>query len=187
MDIAITGTPGVGKHTISNALAKNLSNFILVDINRVAISNNYIVKFDRENGHEIDISLLSLKIKEILSYNENSIVVGHLVPYVINDIDHVIVLRRSPYDLIEVYKSRKYAQQKIQDNLISEILGTIMYDSLKKFKDKVKEIDVTGKNVSDIINILLHMTEGREIISLASVDWLSLLESKGDLKKFFHY
>lgn len=187
MDIAITGTPGVGKHTISNVLAENLSNFILVDINKIALSNNYIKEFDKENGHEIDISILSLKIKEILSYNENSIVVGHLVPYVINDIDHVFVLRRSPYDLIEVYKARKYGQQKIQDNLISEILGIIMYDSVEKFRDKVKEIDVTGKKVIDIINILLSVIEGGDIVSISNVDWLSFLESKGDLKKFFNY
>ena len=52
----------------------------------------------------------------------------------------MIVLRRSPYDLIPVYKNRKYDDVKIKDNVGSEILGIITNDAMN---------EISRKNISD--------------------------------------
>src|SRR5437660_1051732 len=73
-----------------------------------------------------------------------SLIVGHLAPYVIskNKVKTVIVLRKSPYKLISVYKKRKYSKQKTLENLGSEILGITFYDALKKFSpSKIHQIN----------------------------------------------
>ena len=70
-----------------------------------------------------------------------------LLPYVIDplQVDIAIVLRRSPHELKKVYESRSYSQEKINDNLISEIIGTLFYDSLKKFGEaKISEAEISN-------------------------------------------
>jgi len=42
-----------------------------------------------------------------------------------------IVLRKNPYDLIQIYEKRNYSDSKKNDNLGSEILGVIAYDSIE--------------------------------------------------------
>ena len=61
-------------------------------------------------------------------------------------IDQVIVLRKNPYDLVEIYKERKYQDSKIKENVGSEILGVIANDALKSFgKEKTFEVNTTEK------------------------------------------
>ena len=61
-------------------------------------------------------------------------------------IDIVVVLRRSPYEIIRTFEERNYSPEKIRENVASEILGISFYDALKTFgKNKVIEFDATGK------------------------------------------
>ena len=65
-------------------------------------------------------------------------IVGHLAPYVLekNKVKIMIVLRRSPYDLIPVYKERKYTDEKSRDNVGSEVLGIITHDAIDRISRK---------------------------------------------------
>ena len=57
----------------------------------------------------------------------------------------MIVLRKSPYDLIQIYDKRNYSDAKKNDNLGSEILGVIAYDSIEKFgEEKTFQINTTS-------------------------------------------
>ncbi|RMF32357.1 MAG: AAA family ATPase, partial [Candidatus Nitrosothermus koennekii] len=114
MRIVITGTPGVGKHTIADMLAKRLK-YKIIDINSLALQHNAII--GKDYAFIIDIEKMKDIIKDEL--DDNCIIVGHVAPYVLeNDyIDYVIVLRRSPYELEEVYRNRGYDIKKMKDNL----------------------------------------------------------------------
>jgi adenylate kinase len=180
----ITGNPGAGKHTIAKHIAKRLD-LELIDINKVVKQEGI---FEEDKGTlDVDIK----KLKKILEkkITKNSLVVGHLAPYVVSrkQVEIVVVLRRDPYELISVYKKRKYPHQKSIENLGSEILGVTYYDSINEFgPDRTFQINTTGKSVSTIVKKIEDLfTKG--IYQEDEVDWLGLISEKNDLKRFFPY
>lgn len=182
--LVITGNPGVGKHTVAKLLAEKLD-LELIDINKVAIQKGIIEK--RNVTSDVDVK----KLKKILGklVTKNSIVVGHLAPYVVSrkQVKLAIVLRRNPYKLASVYQKRKYTHQKSIENLGSEILGVIYHDSVTEFgSDKTLQLDTTGKSVSAIVKKISHLFV-KNTCSGDKVDWLGLIYEKNDLKRFFPY
>ncbi|HEU5221019.1 MAG TPA: AAA family ATPase, partial [Candidatus Nitrosotalea sp.] len=92
----ITGNPGTGKHTIAKLISKKL-NLEIIDINKIAIEQGLAKK----NNHSLDVDVNKLKKIINKEASENSILVGHLVPYVIDskNVKISVVLRKSPYKL----------------------------------------------------------------------------------------
>ena len=181
MSIVITGNPGVGKHTIAKKLAKKLD-FPILDLNQIAIESKIFQKHD--SILEVNVGKLEKIMKKLVQ--KNSIVVGHLAPYVLSksQINSVIILRKNPYKLIPIYKKRKYSQKKINENVGSEILGIIEYDSITRFgMQKTFQINATNKSPKQIINKIGLIVKRK--LKGDKVDWLELVANKGDLAKFF--
>jgi len=180
MSIVITGNPGVGKHTITKKISEIL-NFPIVDINIVAKDSNLFEK--NENTNDVD----SRKLAKILQERElnETIIVGHLAPYVLekNQVEIIIILRRNPYDLESVYKERNYSEIKIKENTGSEVLGIIMHDTIEKFEEKAFQIDVSEKNIQEVMEKVLEIISKKE--GNEEVDWLNLVVKNNDLEKFF--
>ena len=180
MSIVITGNPGVGKHTITKKISEIL-NFPIVDINIVAKDSNLFEK--NENTNDVD----SRKLAKILQERElnETIIVGHLAPYVLekNQVEIIIILRRNPYDLESVYKERNYSEIKIKENTGSEVLGIIMHDTIEKFEEKAFQIDVSEKNIQEVMEKVLEIISKKE--GNEEVDWLNLVTKNNDLEKFF--
>ena len=180
MSIVITGNPGVGKHTITQKIADRLE-LSIVDINKIAKDSGLFGK--NEDTNDIDITKLEKILEQKIS--EKNIIVGHLAPYVLhkNKVKIMIVLRRNPYDLISVYKDRKYSDRKIKENTGSEILGIIAHDAISKFQEKVFQISISKKTISETVEktvSLISSNKGNE-----EVDWLELVRKNNDLGKFF--
>lgn len=180
----ITGNPGTGKHTIAKIISKKLE-MDLVDINAVAKREGI---FKKQNGVlDVDVE----KLRKIIDkkINKNSLLVGHLAPYVVSsrNVERAIVLRRNPYKLQSVYKKRHYTEKKSLENLGSEILGIIYYDTLREFgKKKTFQVDTTNKSVSLIVRKVEDIFRGKKG-SEERVDWLQLVMKKGDMQRFFSY
>lgn len=184
MSKVITGSPGVGKHTISNRLAKRL-NLKLIDINKVAIESGI---FEQKN-ESLDVDVKKLKKMLAKKITKNSLVVGHLAPYVISQkqVDTVVVLRKNPYKLASIYKKRKYSYGKSIQNLGSEILGVTLYDAISALgSDKTFQIDTTNKSVSTVVK-KIESFFANGILEEDEVDWLGLISERNDLKRFFPY
>ncbi|MGB0855864.1 MAG: adenylate kinase family protein [Nitrosopumilus sp.] len=180
MSIVITGTPGVGKHTITRELAKRLD-LSIIDINKIAKEEGL---FEKNNDvNEVDI----VKLERILEENltEKNVVVGHLAPYAIkkNKLKIMIVLRRNPYDLMSVYKKRNYTKEKGMENTGSEILGIISHDAINKFQEKVFQINTSGKNIDKVVDKIIGIINNNGQSEM--IDWLNLVVTNNDLKKFF--
>ena len=180
MSVVITGNPGVGKHTITHEIAYKLK-LSVIDINAVAKDSGLFEK--NQDTNDIDVKKLEKILKEKIS--EKNIIVGHLAPYVLrkNQIKVMIVLRRSPYDLISVYKDREYSDKKCKENTGSEILGIIAHDAINKFQEKVFEINVTEKTIPTVVKQIMQViaqNDGNE-----QVDWLELVKKNNDIGKFF--
>ena len=180
MSIGITGNPGVGKHTVAKEVAKKLDLPIL-DINTIAKEAGLF----EENNETNDVD--TVRLGDIIRQKnlENCLVVGHLAPYVLekDQVTKMVVLRRNPYDLIQVYKEREYSEDKIRENAGSEVLGIIAHDSINKFQEKTCHIDTSNKTIQEVTEKAISQiseSSGSDV-----VDWLDSVTKNDDLKKFF--
>ena len=86
--VAITGTPGTGKDTISKMVAKSMG-WKLVDLNKLAKEKGFIKGFDKKRNCEIvDLSGLKREIKKL----KKDIIIQSHYSHELNS-DLVIVLR----------------------------------------------------------------------------------------------
>ena len=178
--LVLTGSPGVGKHTVSEELAKTLD-YEIVDVNKEAIKAG-MPKHD--DSIDVDVKLMQELLKGMLT--EKSLIVGHLAVYVISktQVSQSIVLRKNPYDLMLIYEKRNYTDGKKNDNLGSEILGTIAYDSIKKFgEDKTFQVNTSSLTQKQIVKKIESIVCGNS--NGDTVDWLTEIYKKNDFKKFF--
>lgn len=182
MSIVITGNPGVGKHTIAKKLAEKYS-LEIIDINKIA--KEVMTEKQKKGTIDIDTEKLKLKIKNVVK--KNTLVVGHLAPYVLSrsQIKQVIVLRKNPYALEKIYKKRRYSKVKSLENIGSEILGIIAFDAIKNFgAKKVVQIE-SDSSISKTLQKVERVLNG--VHSNKKIDWLLTVTKKNDLKKFFPY
>ena len=189
LKIIVSGTPGVGKHTISLELSKLLNGFPILDINKVILTGNLFI-YSSEFETEIDVTKIYNSLKLLLSTKEyvNAIIVGHLAPYVLDPllIDFVVILRRNPFELKRIYEKRAYSEKKISDNLISEILGIISYDFLKKFNKKnIIELEIIENVLPSVYaQKIIDMYNNKNLREFGMIDWLSVAQTNPQMFKF---
>jgi adenylate kinase len=189
LKIILSGTPGVGKHTIATTLSSLFDKVTIVDINKIILSEDLLIPSQRGN-HDVDIQKSLDFLTLLLSKKEyqDSIIVGHLAPYVIDPllVDLAVILRRSPYELIKIYEDRSYSQTKISDNIVAEILGIISYDALKNFEfSKLSELEIaTGVLPSLSAQKIVNMYIDKKQRSFGNIDWLPLIQNDPEMLKF---
>jgi adenylate kinase len=184
--LVITGNPGVGKHTAAFELRKALD-LAVIDINDLAVKHHAFLQMP---SLEIDSKKIAIIIKSKLGESQRTVIVGHLAPYVLKKewIDLVIVLRKSPYAILSTLKNRKYSAKKIKENVASEILGIVLYDSIQRFgKEKIAELDTTLSNPAEVCEKIISLLNGKTGRKIGVVDWLSVVYEKGDVERFLEY
>jgi adenylate kinase len=164
-----------------------LNRIPILDINKVILSENLLTS---SYGNEVNIEKTYNSLKLILSTREydDAIIVGHLAPYVVDPllVDFIIILRRSPYELKKIYELRSYSKKKIYDNIVSEILGIVSYDFLKKFNKKdISEIEIK-ENVLPCVSAqkIIDMYANKNLREFGIIDWLPLIQSDPRMVKF---
>ncbi|MCY4490409.1 MAG: AAA family ATPase [Thaumarchaeota archaeon] len=179
MSIVITGTPGVGKHTISQMIAKD-AGLEVIDVNQIVAESGLLR--DSQGTGDVDTSELAEILKKHTT--TSSLIVGHLAPYAISpeQVKIVVVLRRNPYELIQTYKKRGYSISKCMENAGSEVLGIIYHDAKNRFGEKTFQVE--SSEIHDTVKKVNDAICGRRE---DDIDWLDVVTRNGDLKKFFAY
>ena len=160
----------------------------ILDINKAILSENLLVPSIHKN--EVDIEKTSSLLKLMLSSNKyaDSIIIGHLAPYVVDPllVDFAVVLRRSPYELRQIYERRSYPEKKIHDNLISEILGIISYDFLEKFnKTDVAELEINESVLPSVsAQKIVEMYFDKNLREFGVIDWFPVVQNDPQMLKF---
>ena len=170
----ITGTPGTGKHTVSNLVARMLQ-MPVVDLTRVAGEAGLI------SGEGTDTDMLADVIGRPAG---ETLLVGHLAPHVAPPrmVESATVLRRSPYELECVYKSRGYGRAKALANLGAEILDLVSGEAAAAFAGTT-QVDTTGLTPHESARRVAGAIRGT--YASDHVDWLGVIHENGDIARFF--
>jgi adenylate kinase len=181
MIIALTGTPGTGKTSVSKFLEET---YFVIDLNKLAIKENFITGIDEDrNSKIIDINRLDNYIDK--NYNKKSVVFveGHL-SHLLKSVDKVIILRCNPNVLIKRLSKKGWNKEKIKENLEAEILDIILCETVDIHSDKnIFEIDTSKKSIRDIASLIKEIIKSGfrnvKTHNIGNIDW-----SEEILKKF---
>jgi adenylate kinase len=85
-----------------------------------------------------------------------------------------VVLRLDPVILAKRLRARNWPKLKIWENVEAEMIDVSLYDSLKTLgKNRVLEIDATGKHPEELVRKILRALSRNKRWSLrSSPDWL---------------
>lgn len=181
----IGGTPGTGKTEVAKILGTRLKRRVIA-LGDIADGNNCIREHDsnRDTGI-IDEDCLVEAIMTLLDECKDDIIIeGHYIDLVPSRlVEKVFILRTHPDDLKNRFTQRDYKDDKIHENLESEIFGVCQLDAINAFgEDAVFEVDTTEMSVEDIVIEIMEMTKTKE--RPTRFDWMAKLEDEGRLKDF---
>ena len=174
MIIALTGTPGTGKTSISDKLRE--SGYEVVDLNKIATDFGFIIGIDKKrNSNIVDIDKLNQHIKKKYGDKDLVLIEGHL-SHLLRFVNKVLILRCHPEKLFKNLFSKGWKKQKIMENVEAEILDIILCESLETHgKNNVFEIDVSDKSIdetsSEIIKILANRFKNMKKYKIGNIDW----------------
>jgi adenylate kinase len=187
--IVITGTPCVGKTTVARELATKLSAYY-VNLTEFAKQNNLISGEDEERHTSIiNEDKMQEKLAEAIETTQKTDVIidGHYAPAVTPEdkVTIVFVLRRNPIELRELMVKCGFKDQKLWENMASEILDVCLVDALQaQDEQKVCELDISERTVKEVVDDLSAILAGRKKCRVGGIDWLGMLEAQGILDEY---
>ena len=187
--ILITGTPCVGKTTLAHQLSKQL-NAAYINLTELAKKENLTTGEDKKRKTSIiNEAKMRRKIRTILDKTDNANVIidGHYAAAVApkSHVTRIFVLRRNPVELRAFMEKSGFQEAKLWENLASEILDVCLTEALRWHeKDKVCELDVTGKTVEDVASEVTAILDNRKKCRAGCIDWLGMLETQGILDEY---
>lgn len=144
MIISISGSVGTGKTTVSKLLGKKL-NLKVIDLNQFAKDNNLISGHDKKRDVDIiDVKKIDQKIQKL----DNVIIESHYAHDIRSDLN--IILRTNPTELRKRLEKRGWKKDKIEENVLTEIMEIILSEALESDK-KTIIIDTTNKNPEQVV------------------------------------
>ena len=181
--ILITGTPCVGKTTIAQQLTAKLD-ALYINLTEFAEKHQLALGEDKKRKTTIiDEEKMRKKISETIDNAEKLTIIidGHYAPAVVPKryATRIFVLRRNPIELRKFMEKSGFRGAKLWENLASEILDVCLVEALREHaKEKVCELDVTGKTVENVTREIIAVLDDRKKCLVGCVDWLGMLEKE---------
>ena len=168
MKIALTGTPGTGKTTISNFL-KDEFGLKVVDLNEVISTFQYYMGWDDNRN----CGIVDLEALRAHPFEDGLVIEGHISHHL--SVDRVIVLRTNPAVLRGRLQEKGFSENKIRENIEAEILDVILIEALELHGNNVYEVDSTGR-LSTSAQLVWEITQGHALERFVRwpirLDWL---------------
>ncbi|MFC2162075.1 adenylate kinase family protein [Candidatus Altiarchaeota archaeon] len=162
--LAVSGTPAVGKTTVSQRIARDLD-ALLVDLKEYALEKTVTERDDSRDTQVIDVDLLVAEFVRDHGGSEGRLVVdgslSHFLP-----VTHVLVLRADPRLLASRMLERHYSREKVQENIEAEYAGVILHESCD-LHENVLELDATSGVDTGVVTDWLA-AGGRRLMD---IDW----------------
>ena len=163
MKVALTGTPGVGKTSVS-ALVRS---FQVLTVDELAEAADAVSGFDRaRDTKEVDVDKLAESVGRM---EGDALIEGHLSHLL--GVDVAIVLRCSPRVLKKRLIGKGWSETKVMENVEAEAVDVILIEALEA-APVVCEIDVTDMSVEDVARAVEAVLAGEsEKYPVGDVDW----------------
>lgn len=147
MIIAISGSVGSGKTTISKTLAQKL-NYKIIHLNELAQKHKLKdIKELQTFDFDLDKLLNETETKLKQNPNQNIILEGHFAHFLNSElIDKLFIIGRDLKQLKQEYKKRGYNEQKIEDNLEAESFNICLYEALEEGYKEEKQVFLIENN-----------------------------------------
>lgn len=163
--VAVTGTPGTGKTSACDVLARR--GYAVADLDEIARRQGFIAGRDEARGSdevEVDALRERLRVPAKMAFLRSHY--SHLM-----DVNMAIVLRCRPSVLRNRLASRGWPPEKVRENVEAEAIDVITQEAVDRlpFVFEVDTTALTPEETADaILAILRGKTEGHEP---GSVDW----------------
>ncbi|HDQ60068.1 MAG TPA: kinase [Candidatus Woesearchaeota archaeon] len=174
MLIAITGTPGVGKKTVSKELTRIL-NLTELDLKDIARKEKILKGYDlNSKSLVVDDSKIGAKIKKYVKKGNNYVVASHISQFISpRSVKLMVVLRVNPDKIEKRLKKRGYDLKKVYDNSMCEYLDSCLIESIQQgHKNHLHEIDATKKSAKKIAREIKDVIENKKKKSFGEVSWV---------------
>jgi len=174
MLVAITGTPGVGKSSVSDLL-KNYS-YNILDIFSIAIEKDFVIEEDKKRDSKIlDINKINKFLKKNYDTKDIIFVDSHL-SHMFSCVDYVIILRCNPKILKKRLLTKGWIEEKINENIESEILDIILCETIDKHqKENIFEIDTSNKSLKAVVRCIREIIKNdfkpMKKYNIGMIDW----------------
>lgn len=165
MIVAVTGTPGTGKTTVS----EYLEDFRTIDL--TGFVKEHSLGEEGDAGFEVDIEQMKQKLEEEIAEDEDVLVEGHLSHHF--SADYCVVLRCGPEELEQRLNQRDYSENKVQENIESEMLDVVLTEAAG-LQDKIIEVDTTGREPAEVAEEIQERIEN-DGTGYGEVDWTDRL------------
>ncbi len=176
MMIIVTGVPGTGKSFTATRLAERLRCKYL-NISWLVLEKGLWEAYDPAyQSFIVDFDALVRELRRAHSKEQCIVFDTHWVEPVYEarlPVLKVIVLRAHPLVLAERLKRRHWPPRKIAENVEAELLGVITTEAMELYRDRVWEIDTTGKGVESTVAEAENATRTNR--TKCCIDWLSQL------------
>lgn len=168
MRVAVTGTPGTGKTTATEALETDLS---------VVHLNDEITERGLTTGHddERDSAIADLDaVADWLADRDDVVFESHLAHQF--DADRVVVLRCHPEELETRLADRDERPESIRENAESEALDVVLSEAVNRHgADAIFEVDTTDRSPRAVAAAIESVIEGTRKPSAGTVSFIEYL------------
>ncbi|MDH7516803.1 MAG: adenylate kinase family protein [Candidatus Thermoplasmatota archaeon] len=174
MLVAISGTPGTGKTSVSKILEQH--GFEVFDLNKLSVEKGFVVGFDKKRGSRIvDVDKLDRYVGGFSKGKNLVFFEGHL-SHLLKNMDKVIILRCHPSVLKKRLAEKNWNKEKIKENVEAEVLDIVLCESVENHHRKnIFEIDTTDKTVDQVASCVLEVVENKfkpmKKYNIGYIDW----------------
>jgi len=172
--VVVTGTPGTGKTSATDALADESGHgpdLDVIHLNEAIRDEELFGDVDEERDSVIaDLDA----IREWIGDRDDCVIESHLAHHL--DADRVVVLRCRPDVLRERLQGRDESEASIDENAESEALDVILAEAVERHgMDAVYEIDTTDRSPSAVAAEIDAVIRGEREPSAGTVDFTEYL------------
>ncbi len=167
MILIITGTPGTGKSTVAEVVARR-RNFKLIRLSNLAQEAASGYDEERESV-EVDPERLFEVVRPLAT--GDVVIEGHLAHLLPFSGATVVVLRCAPAELERRLRKKGFSEEKIRENLEAEALDVCLIESIE-MHSRVYEVDTSHLTPEQVAGCIAQILEGKgKRFRPGKIDW----------------
>jgi adenylate kinase len=184
--IVVTGTPGVGKTTISESLARRI-NAGYLSLTQLVIGSRLDAELDHQRRTRvIDLDRTRGRLRKILRKSKTVTIIDTHVPDVIprEYARKVIVLRCHPTILEARLRRKGWGVSKVRENVLAEILDSCYMVAAEYYGAKrTVQLNTSGTSVSKAVTQCEALLKKR-LPGKPMMDWIAVLDREHVLERY---